>query len=50
MSDRAYEPPSITEIGSVADLTLQIGGADGFIFVIPGVGQVPSDDFPFSSG
>lgn len=36
MNDRPYEPPSITEIGSVAELTLAFktfGADDGFIFV-----------------
>lgn len=52
MGDRAYEPPSITEIGSMAELTLEFksfGADDGILFVIPGttigvpIGAIGSD-------
>jgi hypothetical protein len=49
-----YEAPSITTIGSLHDMTLQIpkaGGAnDGVSYTIPGVGTITLGDDPNGNG
>lgn len=44
MSTTSYTAPTITPLGSLHDMTLQVkefGSSDGIVLAIPGVGNIP---------